>query len=123
MMTKLPRPFRPLSLVAAALCGSALFSGSAPARDTFDGVWAVEIVASAGDCPARVIPISVEDGRIRYSAFGASAEGAIAADGSLSVNFAHAQDVVRASGAVDAASGSGSWRSTECAGSWTARRG
>lgn len=122
-MMRLKRPLRPFSCVAAALCGALLLAGSATAGTSYDGIWAVEIVASNGDCPARVIPIAVEDGRIRYSAFGATADGAIAADGSLSVSFAHAADVVRARGAVAAGSGSGSWRSSECEGSWTARRG
>jgi hypothetical protein len=121
-MTMILRPLRPLLLAAAALCSGALLTTAGAAAANFDGYWAVEIVASNGDCPARVIPLSVEDGRISYSAFGATAEGAIAADGSLSVSFAHAEDVVRASGAVDAAAGKGSWRSSDCAGSWTARR-
>jgi hypothetical protein len=123
MMTKLLRPFRPLSLVAAAMLGSCFLGGAAIAATDFDGYWAVEIVALNGNCPARMVPISVEDGRISFSAFGATAEGAIAADGSLTVSFAHAQDVVRAKGAVDGGSGAGKWRSARCEGSWTARRG
>lgn len=118
---KTRRPSRPLTRFAAFL-GSVLLAGSAFAGTSFDGIWAVEIVASNGDCPARMLPIAVEDGRIRYSAFGATVEGAIEADGSLSVSFAHAEDVVRARGAVDGGSGKGSWRSSHCEGSWTARR-
>jgi hypothetical protein len=122
-MTNISGPSRPLLLAAAAAFFCGALTGAGAAQTTFDGVWAVEIVALNGDCPARVIPIAVEDGLIRYSAFGATAEGAVAADGSLKVSFAHAEDVVRASGAIEGASGQGSWRSSVCEGSWTARRG
>ena len=86
-------------------------------------MWAVQIVASNGNCPARTIPIAVEDGRISYSIFGATAEGAISSDGALKVSFAHRDDVVNARGALDGGGGAGSWRSSACEGSWTARRG
>jgi hypothetical protein len=123
MMTKTIRLFRPLSLVAALSLGGGIVPQMAAAATSFDGMWAVEIVASNGNCPARTIPIAVEDGRIHYSAFGATAEGAISPDGALNVSFAHRNDVVRASGAVDGGSGAGNWRSAACEGSWTARRG
>ena len=123
MMTTTLRPFRPLFLIAAVTLGGVLLPAHGSAETTLDGMWAVQIVASNGNCPARTIPIAVEDGRISYSIFGATAEGAISSDGALKVSFAHRDDVVNASGALAGGGGAGSWRSSACDGSWTARRG
>ena len=122
-MTRTFRPLRPLLLFAPVVLGGAFLAEAGGAATTFDGIWAVQIVASNGNCPARTIPIAVENGRISYSAFGATAEGAIATDGALQVSFAQADEVVNASGAVDNGGGAGSWNSSQCEGSWTARRG
>ena len=122
-MTKTFSLFRPLSLFASITLASALIPTTGIAGTTFDGMWAVQIVASNGGCPGRTIPVAVEDGRISYSAFGATAEGVVSADGGLKVSFAHRDDVVRASGALNDGGGAGSWRSSACEGNWTARRG
>jgi hypothetical protein len=76
-------------------------------------------VADPGRCSDRyVLAIQVADGRISGAFFGATASGQVDEKGKLNLHI----DVVRASGALAAASGIGRWKSPTCNGSWTARR-
>jgi hypothetical protein len=107
-------------LVLTALAFSAVaLSSPGQARFSFDGRWRVEAVADPGRCSDRyVVAIRVADGQISGAFFGATAAGNVDANGKLNLYI----DVVRANGALAAATGVGRWKSPTCNGSWTARR-
>ena len=116
------RLFRPLSLVACLTLFAATI-GVANAETDFDGTWSVQIVSEDGTCPARTVAIQVQESRVHYAGFGATAEGAINDDGALRASFRHRNNIVKAKGALKGELGYGSWSSERCGGSWTARRG
>lgn len=107
----------------AALIGTTLVPAAEAA--SFDGRWSVRLTAASGSCPARyALPITVDEGQIRLSAFGANASGRVRGNGKLSLTVSREDDVLTARGALRGRTGSGSWRSATqgCAGTWTAAR-
>jgi len=116
--------FQPrLAFALAALAGAALAHPAA--AQTFDGRWSVRLVAASGDCRAGyALPITVDAGAIRFSAFGANANGTVRDNGRLSVTISRDDDVLTARGALKGRTGSGSWQSPTqgCTGTWTAAR-
>ena len=122
-MTKKSRLFGQFILAAASvLC---LIAPKASAGDpAFDGSWFVRIVADSGTCQPRTIPILVSSGKISFSVFGATASGAIGANGAVDFSIAHNEQVVKASGSAKGATAAGNWHSStaSCDGTWTAQR-
>ena len=109
-----------ISVAAFSVC--AAFAPPAAAQDGFDGMWSIEIVAEQGDCRPRTVSIEVSDGKVSFAGFGATAEGDVRSNGTVKAALMHGETVVTARGDLDEELGSGRWRSSDCRGSWTARR-
>ncbi|MEX0953812.1 MAG: hypothetical protein WDZ83_01215 [Rhizobiaceae bacterium] len=111
-----------LAIASAILAGTQASQASPP----FDGRWTVTVSAEGENCSSRRgVPINVAAGQVRYAGlFGVKAEGRVRPDGDLTIRFAHRKDVVKATGALEGNSGSGSWVSPtrDCSGTWVARK-
>lgn len=94
----------------------------------YDGSWTFEATTTSGNCPT-VTPISVvvQAGHVVSANNGASTPwGYVEPDGTFVARFTDVNGhVARASGRLNAASGTGAWSSSTdfCGGAWRARRG
>lgn len=114
--------------VGGAITAVGIVAGTswALASTSFDGRWSVQIVASSAQCQlVHAVPISVENGSIRYAGlFGAIANGTVGADGGVTVRVSHKSNVVHVRGSLTAVQGKGSWSAptNDCTGTWVAHR-
>ncbi len=110
-------------LFAAAAAGSLCAATASQAGTSFDGRWTVRVATNQACEAGYAVSLRVQNGRISYGGlFGAVASGKVTDSGNLTVRVSSMSDVVRASGALGDQSGSGSWKSPTCAGTWTARK-
>ena len=106
-----------VAIAAAAVC----FVVPAFAAEPFDGTWSVYAVPETQDarCVGRSASLRVEGGDIKYAGlFSGIASGKVDARGKLVAQVAK----VRVSGKLASGAGAGTWRSPNCAGTWTAQR-
>ena len=94
---------------------------------SFDGNWAVYIITETGRCMVFRLPIRINDGLVSYRGRTFSpAAIAISQRGSVAMRLVNdsGSDVVTATGALNARSGSGSWRAPtmRCTGRWRAEK-
>jgi len=116
-------PFsRRWSTFAVLVLEAAASPVTASAKD-FDGIWSVSIVADDATCPAQTIPVQVADGAISFSGFGATATGAVSADGAIRLKISLSEHVVRINGKAHGRVASGRWRMAPagCEGHWSAQ--
>jgi uncharacterized Zn-binding protein involved in type VI secretion len=109
-----------ISIAALGFC--AAFAQPAAAQNGFDGMWSIQIVADQGDCRPRTVSVQISDGKVSFAGFGATAEGDVVSNGRVNAAVTRGEMVVTVRGALDEELGSGRWRSSDCRGSWTARR-
>lgn len=107
--------------IAAA---TALFPVGGFAMPRYDGVWSVSIVTKKGDCIASYrYPMRIANGVLGNGGDVAlNISGRVASDGAVRVSVSHGDTRAIGSGRLAANSGSGSWRTAACSGSWTAER-
>ena len=110
------------SILPAAI-GAAAITLAVPAlaAQRFDGTWSVQAISETQNarCVNRSVALRVEDGDIRYAGLlSGIASGKVDGRGKLVAQIAK----IRVSGKLVSATGSGAWRSPNCAGTWTARR-
>jgi hypothetical protein len=104
---------------AAAL--SAIAMAPALAQTEYDGRWSVRVVAQTETCSDNFsIALNVDDGRITYGGIFARANGNVSDSGNLNVRVSSGGNVVKAAGALEERTGSGTWNSPSCEGVWTA---
>src|SRR5882757_2228186 len=78
----------------------------------FDGAWSVSIIADGANCPTQTISVQVADGLVSISALGATARGAVAKSGAVTLQISFNKQVISASGKVRGSKASGSWHSS-----------
>jgi len=123
-------PYRPFhrrgSAAVPAVLASALLISPAAAQAQFDGNWSVTITTEVGTCvQSRRVVVLVSDGVVTYAgAEQVTADGRVGQNGIVNVAFAYENDRLEAGGSVSGGLGSGSWTSpsSNCSGSWIARR-
>ncbi len=111
--------------VAALIAVSAAPSATSFAVPRYDGTWSVSLVTTRGDCVASYrYPILITNGVVANGGVLAiDVHGKVAADGAVSVIVRHGDTRAAGAGRLSATGGgSGSWRGSGCAGSWTAER-
>src|SRR5215213_110096 len=91
----------------------------------FDGTWIVSLTGGglvSGSLPE--VTLTVRNGSVRGSSFGASVSGQVEPSGSVSLTLQKSGIRGSASGKLSEASGSGSWKvpSLGFSGRWTAQR-
>jgi hypothetical protein len=110
------------SILAVAIGAAAIsFVVPAMAAQPFDGTWSVQAVPETHNarCVNRSVALRVEGGDIKYAGLlSGIASGKVDARGKLVARIAK----IRVSGKLVSATGSGAWRSPNCAGTWTAQR-
>jgi hypothetical protein len=86
----------------------------------FDGPWRVTVVSDPGCKDRYDVAVRVEGGALRYEStlMNAFGSGTVSNSGRLSARIAN----VHISGKLGDHTGRGKWRSTDCTGTWTARR-
>lgn len=112
-------------IIATAAAAVSLSAGFvANAASSFDGRWAVRVVAESDACDDNYsVSLRIDEGRITYGGlFGAAASGKVKEDGRLAVTVSSRGDRVRAIGALSGSRGSGHWESPNCTGRWTAEK-
>jgi hypothetical protein len=94
------------------------------AMPRYDGVWSVSIVTKKGDCIASYrYPMRIANGVLGNGGdVVLNISGRVANDGAVRVSVSHGDTRAIGSGRLVANSGSGSWRTASCSGSWTAER-
>jgi hypothetical protein len=119
MVLPFSRRWSAFALIALAAAG---FSANASAKD-FDGIWSVSIVADDANCPAQTIPVQVSNGNVSFSGFGATATGAVSANGAIRLKISLSEHIVRISGQAHGRVAGGSWRMAPsgCEGQWSAQ--
>ncbi len=106
------------ALAAASIAFAATTSFAAP---RYDGLWSVAIVTHQGHCIASYrYPMRIANGILANG--GDIAIDVSAADGSVTVMVSHGDTRAAGFGRLVANAGTGSWRTSSCAGSWTAER-
>jgi hypothetical protein len=120
LMSSVKRSLRLVALLVVALN----YSPTPTFAGQFDGSWSVSIVADGADCPTQTIPVQVADGIVSFSAFGATASGAVGKSGSVNLQISFNEQVIRARGKLGGGKAAGSWHSSPagCGGRWTAQR-
>ena len=106
---------------AALLAGALTFATTAGfAMPRYDGLWSVSIVTTKGDCIASYrYPMRIANGiLVNGGDIAVDVAGRVGGDGLVTVILSHGD--TRAS--LAAKTGAGTWRTTTCAGSWTAER-
>jgi hypothetical protein len=101
--------------IVAALAMPAL------AAQPFDGDWHVSVKSRNKNpgCIATTVALRVDEGNVSYAGmFGGLVSGKVDRAGRLHARMAE----VKVSGKLVADSGSGAWKSRNCAGTWQARR-
>jgi len=109
------------ALVAASVTLGATASFAVP---RYDGVWSVSIVTTKGDCIASYrYPMLIAHGVLANGGdFAIDVSGKVAANGAVKVVVSHGDTHALGTGHLVANTGVGSWKTTSCAGSWTAER-
>jgi len=112
------------SAAALTVAVMALAPASGFAMPRYDGVWSVSIVTKKGDCIASYrYPMRIANGVLGNGGdFALNISGKVTDDGAVRVAVSHGDSRAIGSGRLAAKSGSGSWRTTACSGSWTAER-
>jgi hypothetical protein len=108
-------------LVAASVTLGATASFAVP---RYDGVWSVSIVTTKGDCIASYrYPMRIANGVLANGGdIAIDVSGKVAANGNVIVVVSHGDTRASGFGRLAANAGAGSWKTTTCAGSWTAER-
>jgi hypothetical protein len=112
-------------LCAAFVAASVTLATTASfAVPRYDGVWSVSIVTTKGDCIASYrYPMRIANGVLANGGdMAIEVSGKVAANGAVTVVVSHGDTRAAGSGRLAANAGAGSWRTTSCAGSWTAER-
>jgi hypothetical protein len=109
------------ALAAASIAFAATTSFAAP---RYDGLWSVAIVTHQGDCVASYrYPMRFANGILANGGdIAIDVSGRVAADGSVTVVVSHGDTRAAGFGRPAANAGTGSWRTSPCAGWWTAER-
>jgi hypothetical protein len=111
---------------AAALVAAAtiLTATSGFAMPRYDGVWSVSIVTTKGDCIASYrYPMKIANGVLANGGdFAIDVSGRVTAGGAVKVVVSHGDTRAAGTGKLAANAGNGSWKTSTCAGSWTAER-
>lgn len=109
-----------LGVLCSGLLDPAIANAEATRRGGFDGSWTVHAKANGNRCSdSYSVGIQVVGGRIVYSGLMAGmGSGYLGANGSIRLKIGEAV----ATGALRAASGKGTWRSSRCVGTWIATR-
>ncbi len=113
-----------LSGAAALIAAATLFATPSVAMPRYDGTRSVSLVTTRGDCVASYrYPIQITNGIVgNGGALAIDVRGRVAANGAVTVLVSHGDQRAAGSGRLSASVGSGSWRGSGCAGSWTAER-
>ena len=113
-----------LGAAAALLAAATVFPTPSVAMPRYDGVWSVALVTTRGDCTASYrYPIQITNGVVANGgAIAIDVRGRVAANGAVTVLVSHGDQRAAGSGRLTATVGSGFWRGSGCAGSWTAER-
>jgi len=110
---------------AALLAGSLTFATTAGiAMPRYDGLWSVSIVTTRGDCIASYrYPMRIVNGMLANGGdIAIDVAGRVAGDGAVTVIVGHGDTRASGFGRLASNTGNGTWRTTSCAGSWTAER-
>jgi hypothetical protein len=107
-------------MATALLAGAAV----AHAKGNYDGNWSVLIVTDKGPCDrAYRYPVRIANGAVGYGGQASfTVSGRVQANGAIQVTVSRGNQSARGTGRLNGASGSGSWRGGECAGTWTAEK-
>jgi hypothetical protein len=90
---------------------------------TFDGEWNVRIASRNNACTSgATVQIGINNGKVASANGAVAASGHVADDGDINVTVTNGMKQAVGSGRLTATSGSGTWRGTMCAGTWTAQR-
>ncbi len=93
------------------------------AAATFDGEWNVRIASRNTACTSgATVQIGINNGQVGSANGAMTASGRVAGDGDINVTVTDGMKRAVGSGHLTATSGSGTWRGTMCAGTWTAQR-
>jgi hypothetical protein len=110
---------------AALLAGALTFATTAGfAMPRYDGLWSVSIVTTKGDCIASYrYPMRIANGLlVNGGDIAVDVAGRVGGDGLVTVILSHGDTHASGFGRLAANTGAGTWRTTTCAGSWTAER-
>ena len=109
------------ALAAASIAFAATTSFAVP---RYDGLWSVAIVTHQGDCIASYrYPMRIANGILANGGdIAIDVSGRVAADSSVTVMVSHGDTRAAGFGRLVANAGTGSWRTSSCAGSWSAER-
>ena len=114
---------------AALLAGALTFATTAGfAMPRYDGLWSVSIVTTKGDCIASYrYPMRIANGLangllVNGGDIAVDVAGRVGGDGLVTVILSHGDTRASGFGRLAAKTGAGTWRTTTCAGSWTAER-
>jgi hypothetical protein len=111
---------KPTFLLASGALAVAL-AAPAIAAQRYDGDWRVNVKSRSGgtSCMATTVSLRVEEGNVKYAGlFSGLVSGRVDDRGRLHASMAK----VRVSGRLNEATGSGAWKSPNCAGTWNATR-
>lgn len=111
----------------AGLCTLASTGAILPAvaANRYDGTWSVALVTERGNCDAAYSwSVAVSDGRIDDNNFFVQSAGIVDGDGRVTFQLTHGSDRLAAAGAIQGATGSGTWQSptSRCSGHWSATK-
>jgi hypothetical protein len=109
------------ALLAASIAVAATATSAMP---RYDGLWSVSIVTTKGDCIASYrYPMRIVGGVLANGGdIAINVSGRVAADGAVIVVVSRGDTHASGSGRLAANAGNGSWKTTSCAGLWTAER-
>lgn len=110
---------------AALIAGALTFATTAGfAMPRYDGLWSVSIVTTKGDCIASYrYPMRIVGGVLANGGdIAINVSGKVAADGAVIVVVSRGDTHASGSGRLAANAGNGSWKTSSCAGLWTAER-
>jgi hypothetical protein len=107
---------------AALLAGALTFATTA--GFAMPGLWSVSIVTTKGDGIASYrYPMRIANGiLVNGGDIAVDVAGRVGGDGLVTVILSHGDTCASGFGRLAANTGAGTWRTTTCAGSWTAER-
>jgi hypothetical protein len=110
-----------LVLFFAAALGAAVPAMAAP---IYDGLWSVVIVTDKGTCDRSYrYPVRIFNGTlVNVGNSAMSITGNVRDNGSITVSLSDGRKDAIGSGRLSGTTGTGSWKSGECAGTWEAER-
>jgi hypothetical protein len=117
------RTIRRLALASLGMLAT-IGVDTATAKTSFDGVWSVAIETKSGPCNGGYhYPIRISDGAVLDGGQGLiSVSGHVRDNGALSVRMSRGAIKANGAGHLAGSSGSGSWHSPGCVGSWSAQK-